>query len=365
MRYVLAARRTLIIKGSASFRLVDGEATILDAPLERDRMLTVEPERQLPVEAQRESFLEIALRRTGEAFEFEQSTIPASWSLATDTLAELEQGTVMVIGATDVGKSTFCMYAANRLLRNHLRARIIDADVGQADIGPPTTIGCSSVTSFSSSLVDLKPEKLIFMGHTNPKRIESKLIHGMKRLSGGHHDSLTIINTDGWVLDPEAIAYKTRMISSVNPDLVVGMGAENELHPILSLQKSHSIAISTAKDVLIRSRSDRRAIRTANYRRHLESGRAQTIPLDEVNVLTPNGFPPIQSIAGRQLAGLALGLLDNDGYMLHFGILQGVENGNLKVYSKSVEAVRNVELGYVRLTTKGIELEYFEPQAYR
>jgi polynucleotide 5'-kinase involved in rRNA processing len=79
----------------------------------------------------------------------------------------------------------------------------------------------------------------------------------------------------------------------------------------------------------------------------------------------PKGFPPIHEFTSRDLEGLVLGLLDDSGYMLHFGILLDVENDKLRVFSKSVEGVRRVEVGYVRLSMNGTELGYFEPWMYR
>jgi polynucleotide 5'-kinase involved in rRNA processing len=62
------------------------------------------------------------------------------------------------------------------------------------------------------------------------------------------------------------------------------------------------------------------------------------------------------------LSNLVVGLLNNDGYMLQIGILMGLGDGIARVYSRPVEAVRTLEVGYVRLSTSGAELGYFEPR---
>ncbi len=357
---MLAANNTLIIRGQASVRLREGEASVLGAPLETDRKLNVGQEKQLPVEAGTEADLEILLGKSGEIFEIEGSTIPASWHFAAEALAQMEQGKVMVLGATDVGKSTFCTYLANRMLEHSLKVRVVDADIGQADIGPPTTIGSSVPTAFLSSLVDLTPQALIFIGHTSPRQVETKLIQGIQRLCSLDHDSLTIINTDGWVLDLEAISYKVKMMVATEPDFVVGLAAGTELQPILSLSRTHLLRIDTAKEALERSRGNRRAIRSASYRRYLEGGRARTISLQGVSFLTPIGFPSIRAFASREFKGLVLGLLDDEGFLLQIGIFMGLQNDELRVCSKSVEGVRKIEVGYVKLSTDGAELEYSE-----
>ena len=357
---MLAPNNTLIIRGPATFRLLDGDAEVLGTLLSRDRKLAIGREKQLPVEARTEVDLEILLGKSGEIFEIEGSTIPASWKMTAEALAEMEQGKVMVVGMTDVGKSTLCTYLTNNLLQRGLSSAVVDADIGQSDIGPPTTIGSSVPTASISSLVDLKPEAIIFIGHTSPSQVETKIIDGLKRLSNRRQDSLTIINTDGWVLDPEAISYKIRMIAATKPDLVVGLANGTELQPILSGSGARSLSIDTAKEVLARSRSDRREIRTASYRRFLEGASTRAVSLQGVSISTPKGFPQIQGSKARELSNLIVGLLNDDGYMLQIGVLMGLGNGTARVYSRSVEAVRKIEVGYVKLSTAGIELGYFE-----
>jgi polynucleotide 5'-hydroxyl-kinase GRC3/NOL9 len=280
--------------------------------------------------------------------------------MTAEALAEMEQGKVMVLGMTDVGKSTLCTYLTNNLLQRGLSSAVVDADIGQSDIGPPTTIGSSVPTASVSSLVDLKPDAIIFIGHTSPSQVETKIIDGLKRLSNRSEDSLTIINTDGWVLDPEAISYKIRMITATKPDLVVGLANGTELQPILSGSGARSLSIDTAKEVLARSRSDRREIRTASYRRFLEGASTRAVSLQGVSISAPIGFPQIQGSNARELTNLIVGLLNDDGYMLQIGVLMGFGNGTARVYCRSVEAVRRIEVGYVKLSTAGIELGYFE-----
>lgn len=234
MRYILAPNNTLMIRGQASCRLLNGEAEVLGAPLNRQRRLTINRDKQLPVEARTEAHLEISMGKSAETFEVEGSTIPASWNVAADALAEMEKGKVILIGMTDVGKSTLSTYLTNKLLGKQLSLHMIDGDIGQADIGPPTTIGYSIPTTPISSLVELRPESIIFVGHTNASQVETKIIDGIRRLSNRTQDSLTIINTDGWVLDSEAISYKIRMMAATEPDLVIGVATGGELQPILS-----------------------------------------------------------------------------------------------------------------------------------
>lgn len=186
------------------------------------------------MEAEGEAQLEINLGKSGEIFEIDGSSIPESWKLAQEALAEMERGKVMVLGATDVGKSTLCAYLVNTLTARGLRLRVVDGDLGQADIGPPATIASALPVSPIASLVDLPPETIEFVGNTSPSGIEIKVFNALRRLSERNGSLLTIINSDGWIADPEAITYKIKMIAELEPDLVVALTTGSEVHPILS-----------------------------------------------------------------------------------------------------------------------------------
>jgi polynucleotide 5'-hydroxyl-kinase GRC3/NOL9 len=362
MRYLLTPGNTLIVRGPSSVQLLNGEVTVLGAPLEIKRKLIIRHEKQLPFESSSEVNLEILLGQSGKVFEVEGSTIPKTWRLAAEALTEMRVGVVLVVGAADVGKSTFCTYVANELLSKRLAVRVIDADIGQADIGPPATVSCAEPSDHLPSLLDLKPDRLMFIGHVTPSHVESRLIDATKRLidSNAGCSSLTIINTDGWVLGSDAIRYKINLISSIEPDLVIGISTDSELHPILSLSRVRSMTVHAAKEVLERSRSDRRTIRQFGYRRFLDGGSLKKIRLDMIRICKPKTFPTLQVPLNSEFKNLLVGLSDENGYLLQIGILMDVDADSLCIFSRTVANARTVEFGYVKLLTDGTELGHIE-----
>ena len=360
LRYLLAASNTLLVRGPASIRLLDGEASILASPIQPNQRIAVPNQKQLPVEAKSDTVLDAVFKKTGGLLEIEGSTIPSSWNEATEALLDMKEGRVMVIGDTDVGKSTLCVYLVNSLIERGVNVRVVDADIGQADLGPPTTIGSATPSMFITSLSDLTLASLLFIGHTSPNRVESKLINGIQRLSTNSENALTIVNTDGWVLEPEAIFYKTGLIASLKPDLVLGLERGNELHPILSSSRANSMRISTAKQVLARSRSNRRDIRAAGFLRFLGAGRVRSISLEDMSLSIPTGFPTPLGPRARELRDLIVGFLGENGYLIQIGIFQGIEDAAVRVYCKEFSDARAIEFGYVRLSISGREIGYFD-----
>ena len=225
----------------------------------------------------------------GGVFEVEGSTIPNSWAAAAEALTQLKQGKIIVIGPSDVGKSAFCTYLANSLMKERLRVRILDGDIGQADIGPPTAIGSAIPTSPIYSLTDLNPEALLFVGDTTPSRVEAKLIEGIHRLGAISQEELTIINTDGWVLDPQAVLYKMKLVEAIEPDLVIGISASDDLQPILSGSRAKCFQVRPPEQVLPRTRSDRRDLRTLQYRKFLDGGTIKTMSTPRRDPQRPSG----------------------------------------------------------------------------
>ncbi|MCL6558748.1 MAG: hypothetical protein K6U74_08060 [Firmicutes bacterium] len=71
--------------------------------------------------------------------EHEGITIPESWRRL-QKLTEKWGGVFMVIGGVSSGKSTFVKFLASSFLKRDKKIAIIDADIGQSWIGPPTTV---------------------------------------------------------------------------------------------------------------------------------------------------------------------------------------------------------------------------------
>ncbi|MGP8127587.1 MAG: Clp1/GlmU family protein [Candidatus Bathyarchaeia archaeon] len=358
MLHKLSPNNTLLVRGPASIVLLDGQASILGAAIQSHQRTAVMDEKQLPIETAQHANLEIALGKSARIFEVQGSTIPRSWSLVAEVLAEMNRGKVVVIGPTDVGKSTLCVYLANRLLGQ--KRSIIDGDVGQTDLGPPTTIARSEPKNSIKSLTELLPDARIFIGHTSPGHVKRKLIEGIQRLSGGAEDSLTIINTDGWIADSEAIQYKIDLISRIKPDLVIGLGFGNELQPILAGSRAQSMSVEPASEVLSRSKSDRRKIRVNGYRRFLDGGSMRTFTLREVQVSIPESLSFLAKSKASELRNLIVGLLDENRYLAQIGVLLTFEFGTIRVYCKPAEEIRTIELGYLKLSTNGNELGFVD-----
>ena len=357
MRYELSPQNTVIVRGRASVNLLSGQATILGAPFRVHEAKTILHQRQIPIETATRAELEI----TGDSARILQvnaSTIPHSWKLAAVALKQMPEGEAVILGPPDVGKSTLCVYLLNILLQDGKHVCVIDADIGQTDIGPPTTIAHAIPTQPITSLQELTPDTALFIGHISPSGFEQKLIKGIQRLSAKRKKSITIINTDGWVTGLDATLYKIDMLTQVKPDLILGLGFSNELDPILDGVTQRSLKIMAAKHALERSRVDRRRIRSEGYRRFLQGAVARWMNLEKAEFSLPPGFGTDTTPNLNTLKNLIVGILNPQGYLAQIGILMSIDRERAFIYSRYTEAFDNIDVGYVKLSTSGNEIGF-------
>jgi len=361
------AGKTLVIVGPASYNLIEGEASVLGAPLGSSRN-TVTRGKQVPVEIRSSSSFRISLGEDASIEELEGSTIPLSWREAGSALAEMGEGTVVVIGGADTGKTTLCTFLSNFLFTEKRQVAVVDADIGQTDLGPPTTMAAGDVTKSVVNLSEVGPSERLFIGLTSPGYAKAKVIRSIKRLVEYHSKigKLVIVNTDGWVDGNEAVMYKLQMLDELQPDITLGIGG-NEVSPILQAGNRTSLLVGSPDIIKERTRLDRRALRSLGYQKYLAGASQRVFSVDAVklryclawNDLDLNHVPWSRL---EDLKDTIVGLLDANDFLQEIGILNEVSPTTVKVWSRIQNAPKRIEIGYVKLNRHGLELGHLRPQ---
>src|SRR5512136_2136054 len=93
---------------------------------------------------------------------------PKEWHSFVKILEE-EKGIAILLGATDTGKSTLARFLITRLCHQGVKTALVDADIGQSVLGPPTTIGFSVFKSDPDWELLLSPPEIFFVGSTTPE----------------------------------------------------------------------------------------------------------------------------------------------------------------------------------------------------
>jgi polynucleotide 5'-hydroxyl-kinase GRC3/NOL9 len=126
---------------------------------------------------------------------------------------------IIIVGRVDTGKSTLV-----RNLADHMDAYVLDADIGQNDIGPPSVASLGERVDGRYRMIDG-----YFCGSTTSSRHFLQMIAGVSRMLPGDKKRPVLINTTGLATGKIGRALKTEKINAVKPDPIIGLETGNEL----------------------------------------------------------------------------------------------------------------------------------------
>jgi polynucleotide 5'-kinase involved in rRNA processing len=264
------------------------------------------------------------------------------------------RGTTMLVGGLDTGKSTLARRIARGGLHEGLTAAILDADIGQSSVGPPSTVGLKLVREAS----DLEPDALAradalaFVGTTSPQGHLLPLVSGSRLLldlARGQGADLVVVDTTGLVSGVFGQILKFHKVGLLRPDLVVGLERGEELEPLLGVVRrfyaAEVAALPVPADVVATSVERRAALREESMRRYF------TEPLQRWRVKPTVFMPALPDLFDLSVLNrILVGLSDGKGLCFGIGFLEYLaEEGALRLISPVSEAPKALILGSVRL----------------
>ncbi len=262
--------------GPATLRVSKGLVSILGAELREGELFVIGELRSYVVKGVVESRIEVELEGDArvELASPEEEPYDEWVEVADSILSNCPiPCTVTVVGPTDSGKTSFAALLANRGMLRGLRVAIIDADVGQADIGPPGFIGLAYPRKWISWLRFLEPEMLRFIGSIEPSPLVGRIISACvelqaKAVSDGAQ--LIVVDSDGWVEGWAALEYKVDLIRALRSNHVVVVGDDSLAKYMARLFPDRVHRLVKPMVQAVRSVEDRRRLRQENYRRFIE-----------------------------------------------------------------------------------------------
>jgi len=291
MERIVEKGNTLIISGPASIILIKGQVSILGSPMVLHQQVIIRKGKTLPFEVEKNSRFNLKISSKSDTTEITGSTIPDSWkSIIEAILQKQKPSTMLILGNVDCGKSTFCTLLANYAVKMQYDTVIIDADIGQSDIGPPSTIGLGLVQQPVSDLFYLKPHEVYFIGIPNPITITERVIEGislLKKRVEEMESQVTIINTDGWIQGEDAEQYKTTLIRRLLPNSVIGIQNNYELENILKPLEEEGVIVYRLKPSPFtesRSREVRKELREQSYQKFLRENVLRNLQLNWIQL---------------------------------------------------------------------------------
>lgn len=357
----------------------------------------------------------------------EQNSTDAVFAEWEPMLAEIEaqEGTTLILGGMDVGKTTFTRILVNRIAATGRRVAVLDMDLGQSEIGPPACVGLGWTEAPVLALSEIAPQALAFVGATSPPGFLLEYLIGARRLADQAGGPL-LIDTCGMIQGGAARRLHQATFELLRPDRVVALQRQGELESLLGpIRRSAScrVFMPPVPSVLTRKapsyRTQRRAMRFAAYfheaKLHTYSfpeitflgtwlGGGSPLPAHEIRFLNECVAPETRiyyaEMSGRHLGlmtsrplspeapglGMAqqqlraqsisitvaprlkhllLGLEAENGKLLGLGLLEAIDfrRGTLGVLTpvRAPAAARLIRMGGLRIAPEGAEVGTLRP----
>ncbi len=272
-------------------------------------------------------------------------------------------GLVFLLGGPDVGKTTLFKQVAQEFLSAGLRVGLIDSDVGQSTIGPPTTIG---MVIAEEKLPDFShPQAIYFVGNNNPVGHLLEVMVGSRRLVGKAVKAgvdVIVFDSSGLVQPPYGLALKYNKLELLRPQRIIAVEKKDELGPILSWLScwdTEILHMRPSEKARARSASERTKYRQEKYRQYFEGAFLKTLDLNELCLYPPNFLSdrvdPIE---------LLVGLQDDKWDTVAIGIIESLTDDTISIYAPYPPGVniRGLVGGYIGLLRDGSEIGKIQPR---
>jgi polynucleotide 5'-hydroxyl-kinase GRC3/NOL9 len=289
-------------------------------------------------------------------------TAPDEWYALLDVLGK-EKGIAILLGAADTGKSTLAKFLIHQLCQRGLVVALVDADIGQSFLGPPTTIGFSIFKSHPDWELILTPPELFFVGSMTPEGRFSIHLKGVKRMvdkAASHEVDLILVDTTGFVLGEAGKELKRRKIDLISPRSILALQKSDEIEPILDLYKENPLykiyRLPLSEQVRPSSMEERQTYRTNKFREYFKHSSIQELAIEEIQiggeVLDPNG-ESIPLDWALKINGLLMALKDRDDETLALGVIRNylAEKKVLRVLTPltDIQRVETIQLSSLKI----------------
>jgi len=415
----------LFAVGELSIRIEHGQVEVFGAEYSSGDIILVPKYRSVPIYVINDSVLNIDFE-DGYIAESKEALIPDDWKKLAERLYDKSNGfVVMVIGNIDTGKTGLLTFLANTLYLRGKKVAIIDADVGQSDIGPPTTIGLGFMEHPIIHLSEVPLYDAFFVGSVTPAGVLDRMIVGtyeMVRKAKDIGADVVLLDTTGWVGDRGGRELKLGKISVINPDLLVLIekfpGELNYIEKSIIRYSGEIIRVRAAPKLKARNWEERRELRKMMYEKEFEDAREVVISLDSVKIsygflgtgttvsndtmtilegilgdisqfyieeswdsllivsnvdVPPRVIDELKKKVGKRevvflkkdkLKYLAVSLHDSTGRFLGLGIILDFDlvARKLLVYTRArLDTLASIQIGHIKINPNGEELEKLSP----
>ncbi len=275
--------------------------------------------------------------------EADRIDIPEAWlGLDFDALA----GTILLLGASDTGKTTFARFLTARLRQEGKRIAYLDGDPGQSTLGVPTTLSLALGTTST----DQRTWRT-FVGALSPVGHMLWMLTAAARLlraAGDHGADVVVYDTTGFIdLALGGHYLKLAKVELFAPTRLVAFQRDRELEGLLQpLRRSGRLAVDElpiSAAVRARSREQRRAHRAQKFAAYFRQSEVLTVSWRRLAVFPGEDFRLHQLVAVE----------DREGFVLALGLIEEIDRVHQQILLRtplaSLEQANALRLGSIQL----------------
>jgi polynucleotide 5'-hydroxyl-kinase GRC3/NOL9 len=251
-------------------------------------------------------------------------TVPTEWGSV--PLGEM-QGTVLVIGPPDSGKSTFSCWLAAELCLYHTRVGWIDADMGQSTLGLPSTMNLVLLAGSAGPIP--APSATFFIGDTSPRGHMLPVLVGnflLRERATASGATAAVVDTTGLVAKERGGGeLKTWKIELLRPSWIVAFRKEAEmahlLGPLARDSRFRLVVLPVPNAVRPRTQEQRANRRQEAFAQYFRETRSRKIRIGRLPIHGTDLLCPRRLIAFQ----------DRDGFARALGIVLSAVGGEMLV----------------------------------
>lgn len=232
----------------------------------------------------------------------------------------LERGACLLLGGADTGKTTLALALAARIAQSRPVA-IVDADIGQSHIGPPSTVGWAIVDNPNFDLSAIEPSGIAFVGDITPVGHLLQFTAALTRCveQAAKLAEVILIDTPGFIAGPPASALWWTVQHALKPDVIIAVQRANELTDILAGLKfcgSRVEPVESPVSISAKSPQQRRRHRQRQFEIYFRDSACYNLNLADLSVQGTRDVPP------QNLPGRLIGLRNQKGEDVAVGVIR-------------------------------------------
>jgi len=261
------------------------------------------------------------------------------------------KGRFLLLGAADTGKTTLLLALANRLAQSRPVA-LVDADIGQSHIGPPTTVGWTVIDERTAADAAYQARGLAFVGDITPVGHLLQLTAALAICveQAAQAADVVLIDTPGLVTGGAACTLWWTVQQLLRPQRILAVQRANELGEVLKGLHPGISAIELIQalpELRRKSPEARQEHRRRLFNDYFRDAAAHTLDFRDLAVRTTRGTTPDNTI------GRLVGLADATGQDVAIGVIeqwrQEKAKGTIRAPRLDMQRVRCLTIGDARI----------------